>query len=294
MLEIIGAGQKRQDDRSMWFADVYCDLTWVAQCEGILGPPRFSLRGPKSVSLDIAIEFRFYGDEGQVRHVRVLMDTGDQRKAERCVDLNIQTWVAALEVAVIMETRSPFHVVWLPNPQMIGIALGQGEEDAPALIIKPIDALPERLSYERLAHGIAAWSGEVHHHLFYFRRFVDDSLPLDVRWLNGYRLLEWQFVKERSGLAKSLAWREFVQRFAAVLAPQARPKQTLVGLIEEARALAAHAGTDDRSIEDRQADPHNAMEKTFRALEAMVMTVLNEHPARIGNPVSFKPRTPNT
>lgn len=69
------------------------------------------------------------------------------------------------------------------------------------------------LNYERLAYGMAAWAGDVSQHLFYFRRFVDGSLPLDVRWLNGYRLLEWHFVGNRGGLAKSPDWRAFVTRF---------------------------------------------------------------------------------
>jgi hypothetical protein len=32
------------------------------------------------------------------------------------------------------------------------------------------------------------------------------------------------------------------------------------------------------------------MEKTFRVVERMVMTVLNEHPARSGHPVRFEER----
>jgi hypothetical protein len=63
-----------------------------------------------------------------------------------------------------------------------------------------------------------------------------------------------------------------------------------VKLLEEARALAAHAGVDDRPEAERQRDPRNVMEKTFRVVERMVMTVLNEHPARSGHPVRFEER----
>jgi hypothetical protein len=151
-------------------------------------------------------------------------------------------------------------------------------------------AEPPTLSYERIAFGMAAWGGDVSHHLFYFRRLVDGSLPLDVRWLNGYRLLEWHFVGDRAGLAKSPQWQAFVARFDDILGASLRPNQTSVGLLEEARALAAHAGIDDRSEAERVRDPRNAMEKTFPVLEQMAITVLNEHPSRIRNPVRFEAR----
>lgn len=138
--------------------------------------------------------------------------------------------------------------------------------------------------------GVAAWNVDVRHHLFYFRRLVDDRLPLDVRWLNGYRMLEWHFVGDRSGLSRSVEWRDFVARFKGQLEPCVRPNQTLVGLLEEARALAAHPGIDDRSEIERTRDPQNVLEKTFRVVEAMVMTVLNEHPSRATSPAFFHPR----
>ena len=62
----------------MWFADIYCDYASVAERKGILGPPKFTLRGAKSVSLGIDIEFHFFGDDHSVRHVRVLMHTDDK------------------------------------------------------------------------------------------------------------------------------------------------------------------------------------------------------------------------
>jgi hypothetical protein len=81
-----------------------------------------------------------------------------------------------------------------------------------------------------------------------------------------------------------------LQRFEQDLAPLLRAKQTTWGLMEEARALAAHAGVDDRPETERIREPRNSIEKTFAVLERMVMTVLNEHPGRTGNPVQFVPR----
>jgi hypothetical protein len=272
----------------MWFADIYCDLAWVSERNGVLGPKRVGLRGAESDALGIAIEFHFFGDERNVRHVRALMHTDDQRSAETCLNLNVQSWVAALEVTVMIETQGPFQVAHLPGSQLFAVVLGQGAEDTPAAILDAISPEPSGLRYERIAFGMATWCRDVSHHLFYFRRLVDGSLPLDVRWLNGYRLLEWHFVGDRAGLAKSQEWRAFVARFNDILAPCLRPNQTPIGVLEEARALAAHAGMDDRSDAERARDPRNPMEKTFRVLEQMVMTALNEHPARVGSRVRFE------
>jgi hypothetical protein len=57
--------------------------------------------------------------------------------------------------------------------------------------------------------------------------------------------------------------------------------------MEEARALAAHAGIDDRSDGERLADPRNAMEKTFSVLQQMVTAILNDHPSIAGGSVQF-------
>jgi hypothetical protein len=112
-------------------------------------------------------------------------------------------------------------------------------------------------------------------------------MPVDVRWLNGYRLLEWHFVRDRAQLAKCSQWRCFVAKFDGVLKPLLRSNQTTVGLFEEARFLAAHAGIDNRTDTEREHDPRNAMEKTFRILELMIMAVLNEHPSITASPIRF-------
>jgi hypothetical protein len=124
---------------------------------------------------------------------------------------------------------------------------------------------PQPLDYQGVAYGLSAWDGETRHHLFYFRRMVDDSLPLDVRWLNGYRLLEWRFVRDRAGLSRSADWRTCVARCETELVALGRPGQSAIGLLEEARALAAHAGLADRSEAERKRDPRNAMERTSSA-----------------------------
>jgi hypothetical protein len=52
-------------------------------------------------------------------------------------------------------------------------------------------------------------------------------------------------------------------RFDTDLVPKRRKNQTNGGLMEQARALAAHAGIDKRLAEDRVLHSQNALEATF-------------------------------
>jgi hypothetical protein len=168
----------------------------------------------------------------------------------------------------------------------------KGSEDSPALIIHQVRREPPLLSYEHVARGMAAWGADRAEYLFYFRRFVDDALPLDVRWLNGYRLLEWHFVRDQAHLSRSRAWRDFVAQFEESIRSALRKGQTAVGSLEEARALAAHAGLDKRSDDERLRDPQNAMERTLRVLEQMVIAVLNDSPAPDNAGIRFEHKPP--
>jgi hypothetical protein len=89
----------------------------------------------------------------------------------------------------------------------------------------------------------------------------------------------------------STEWQKFVQHFEGQFKSLLRAGQKISGLLEETRALAAHAGVDDRSEEERTHDPLNRIEKTFRILEQMVITILNEHlPRNDGSSPIFQTR----
>jgi len=274
----------------MWFADIYCDLQWVLDRNGALGTKRKEFLAGKSESLGIEIEFHFYGDQERVRHIRVLMHTDDRHVAETCLNLNIQNWVTAIEVSVMLETNQPFQIRLLGSQKFI-IGYNQSSTYIP---VPQLHLQPPQLNYDRIAYGTATWGDErLGHYLFYFRRFIDSSLPLDVRWLNGYRLLEWHFVGKKANLSKKPEWQQFVARFEGEFRTLLRPNQKCEGLLEQARALAAHAGIDDRPVAERIRDPRNLLEKTFRIIEQMVATVLNEHSAMAERGISMQRATTN-
>lgn len=265
-------------------------LTGSPQKEGVLGEKRFALRGGKSASLGINVDVLFFGDDQKIRHVRVLMHTNDQRIAEECLNANVQGWAASLEVAVMLETGQPFHLETIADPQTIMVVIGPGDENAPAIFMSRTEVPSVKVDYQRLASAIA-WPAETHQHLFYLRRLIDSSLPLDVRWLNGYRLLEWEFTRGKSGLSKDAGWKNFVATFDHLLTPHCRQRQTCLGLLEEARALAAHAGLDARSPEEKVEDQRNAMQKTFAVLERMAVEILNGRLEATGGRIQLQPRS---
>jgi hypothetical protein len=97
-----------------------------------------------------------------------------------------------------------------------------------------------------------------------------------VRWLSGYRLLEWHFRRGKVGLAKDSAYPAFLAQHGQAFDALLGPEQDRKGVIEEVHALAAHA------ILCRTADPRNQnastnlIIKTFDALERLVTALLSE------------------
>jgi hypothetical protein len=97
-----------------------------------------------------------------------------------------------------------------------------------------------------------------------------------VRWLNGYRVLEWHFEQGAAKLAQNRAYIEFLGRHGSALDPFLSAKQTRKGILEEVRALVAHA------VLSRNADPNNAqagtelVKQTFPVLMTLVVALMSE------------------
>src|SRR6201988_3847380 len=117
---------------------------------------------------------------------------------------------------------------------------------------------------------VAAWKPDFRVHLFYLGRFLNCELPCEVRWLSGYRLLEWHFRRGKVGLAKDSAYLAFLAQHGQAFDALRGPEQDRKGVIEEVRSLATHA------ILSRTADPRNQnastnlIIKTFVVLECVV------------------------
>jgi len=267
----------------MWFADIICDLDWFMACQGCLGAPRSRVRS-RLTTPDIEVEFLIYGGEFAVRHLRVLLHTDDHAVADACVDSHISFWVHSLEVSSALATGRVCTAATFPSTSLYAVVLGEGGETEPSLQLFLEGATPTPPDYEVIADGLVNWSLEARHHLFYLRRFVDESLPPDVRWLAGYRLMEWHFLrgKTKPGLDANTNWRELLEDYRSQLEAHLSSGQSLYGLFEQARALAAHAILDKRTAEERTKKPGDAVTWTFATLEAIVIRIMNDSAHRRG------------
>lgn len=275
--------------RTVWFVDIIVDLPWFAASKGKLG--KAQARATQSIpELDMDNTFLLYGDEMVIRHLRVLLHTESSDPPHDVVNANIHRWVNLLEVAsglVALKTATTASLGRNTSGMMIW--MGVGDEDTESCQMDPQYSPPAPVNYDAAVKMMTAWEPDYRVHLFYLGRFLNHELPPEVRWLNGYRVLEWHFRRGDVGLAGDRKYREFIAQHGSSLDVALRPKQDRKGLLEEVRALAAHAilsRTADPRLEDANA---NLINKSFQGLENLVMAVMNEG---TGRRVSFIPAPP--
>jgi hypothetical protein len=273
----------------MWFVDVVIDLPWFAEKKGELGKPKSRAR-QLIPGTEIENEFLLYGDAHAIRHLRVMLHTEAKEAPHDIVDRNVHRWVNLVEVASgLAAPRTATTASLGKNTSALMVWLGQGDETTNSIQLDPQYAPAKEVDYPAAAGLMVAWKPNFRVHLFYLGRFLNHELPPEVRWLNGYRLLEWHFRRGKVGLAKDNAYLAFLAQHGQAFDALLGPEQDRKGVIEEVRALAAHA------ILSRTTDPRNEnastnlIIKTFAALESLVTALLNEGAVE---GVSFFPKQP--
>jgi hypothetical protein len=121
-----------------------------------------------------------------------------------------------------------------------------------------------------------SWKQDFKIHLHFLSRFLNHNLPPEVRWLNGYRVLEWQFCRGKAGLSGDKEFRAFLEQYGAGFDPFLSPKQTRHGLIEQTRAQAAHALLFEAANPKIEGASVDLILKTFAALESLVIRIMNQ------------------
>jgi len=112
----------------MWHVDIVIDLQWFADSKGNLGQPKSRAR-QKIPNSEIENEFLLYGNEGSVRHLRVMLHTDQTEPPHDIVDANIHRWVSLLEVASGIAAPNTATTASLgPNTSAMIVLLGQGDE----------------------------------------------------------------------------------------------------------------------------------------------------------------------
>jgi hypothetical protein len=271
---------------STWHVDIVLDLDWIVAHGGEAHEPK--ARSKRLDDYGRPVEFLLYGEGEALNHLRVLIDADGDEEAQAIVNANIVLWREALSVTSVMSTshytaaatlgaNTSAHMVWL----------GQGGGETPFMKLELQWAKPVPADYQGAATMMAMWPQELKHHLHFLAKFLNPNLPADIRWLQGYRFLEWHFERGAANLQRNAAYRAFLDQHGAGLDAFKRSNQPRHSFVEEIRALIAHALLADRATEAERVAIQSAATSTFAVLEGLVTTVLNE----IAPPgVSFHPK----
>lgn len=258
----------------MWHLDIVCNLEWFSKAAGELGAPLLQQPLPCE-ELGVPTSLLIYGSSYEVTHLRVVLETESKETAEACISKNLHYWIRLLEAATALLTSSIIGAEVLPDSNAFMTILGEGGAESPACKLTPQYGPAIPLNIEALKTCLGNWKKEAEPHLFYFSRFMNSKLPVDVRWLHGYKLAEWHFQRGADGLNKNRHWQELTSRYEAQVVEHLKPGQKVHGLIERTRALAAHAMSEPPPQDERLRKPGDLVQWTFPLMEQIVMHILN-------------------
>ena len=266
----------------MWACDLICDLNWLKERTGHLGAPSFEMKA-SSETLGAPIDILLFTDSA-FRHVRFVLHTTDFALAQKCVTANIGTWVDSIEAGVILSTRESFCVPKIDGASGFMTVLGEYGGGEHITISSELNKIISPLDPKVVGLSLAIWKPDLRHHLFYFRRMIDPSFTLDQRWFYAYKLFEWHFAKRQldeghSGkkleLVDSQEWKDFVNRYQSQLSPYLKNAQKPFGLIEQVRAMIAHAYVDEMVRENQAIRNSDLIRLTFPTMRDMAIDLVN-------------------
>ena len=258
----------------MWHLDIVCNLSWLSNTKGDLGVPLLK-QSLQCEGVDEPVLYLVYGTPCEVTHLRVVLHVDSKEKADSCIERNLQYWIRLLEATTSLVAETTTGAEILPGTNSFMTFLGEGGEESQALGITPKYSPAVALNTDAMKKCLGNWKKAAEPHLFYFSRFMNARLPVDVRWLHGYKLAEWHFQRGRDGLAKNPAWKALVSGLENHVAEYLKPGQKVHNLIERARALAAHAISEPSAQDERLRTPGDLVQWTFPLLEQIAIHILN-------------------
>ena len=265
----------------MWTCDLICDIPWLKGNTGHLGEPAFVMKA-NSELLKGPIDILLFADENALRHVRFVLHSTDQELVQKCVNANIIAWVNSIEAGVILQTKRSFEVPKIDGASGFMTVLAAYNGGEHVTMYFELNHQTPQFDVKAVGASLAVWNQDLLTHLFYFRRMIDPAIPLESRWHNAYKLFEWHFAKRHSKrvgkkneLAQSDEWKKFVNRYQKNLEQYLRDGLTAFNLIEEVRAMVAHAYFDSRSEEERVLRSDNLIRLTYPVMNMMAVDLLN-------------------
>lgn len=259
----------------MWIADIIVDLAWFSATKGNLGAPKARAL-QQTFEPDLKVSLLLYGDETAIRHLRIVFPTEVRAIADACKNRNIRSWAHSLEIASALSMLT-FSSTAMPFPAPSGplVVFQRGNEESCSLSIVPQYEAPRSPDFPTAAGLMAGWAVDFEGHLQLLSRFLNPSSPIEVRWLNGYRLLEWHFLRGGTRLSANSRFRAFLAEHGSLLDAHRKPGQTRHGVLESVRANVAHALLA-RGHTPGAAATEDPVNLTFGAMQVLVNHILNE------------------
>ncbi len=273
-----------------YFVDIVLDIDWYSARAGTTVLPRATSTGTID-GWDRAAQLLLYGDGTGIKHLRVVFLAADDEEMHAITDKNIAFWRDAIAVTSAMATSEFSGIQTLEkNSALHAVFCGRGDGETPFLGLTRHMSVPPAADYEGAVQLMARWNPNFRHHLHFLAKFLNDKLPADIRWLQGYRFLEWHFERGGTKLSKNQNFQDFLAKFGGGLdahMPKGRSRQTRAGFLEEVRALVAHAVMGDRPNREDQEKIEHAVTNTFSVIERLTIQILNEDGPQ---GVSFMPK----
>lgn len=258
----------------MWFADIVLDLQWLS-ARRRLGEPTARTAGAWG-DPPVQVETLLYAEDGELRHVRKLIHVATHEECDACVNQHLPEWVSAIEVASSIVAEHTASPVFLPNSTSYFLFVGEGDEHAGTIQLAINQRREHQPDWNAAAQLIEAWQPGTRAHLHFLAGFMHTGYPLQTRWLNGYRFLEWHFRRGGVGLAKDRAWQSFLDQHGGGLDQWRVANQSRSGLLEEVRASVAHAMLAHRRDLERDGAMLDMAAKTFPVLERLCSVAMTE------------------
>jgi hypothetical protein len=225
----------------MWYIEIVCSKEWI---DGKINPSdAIVFTGDMILSdskNDHPAEGVVYSTNNELHTLRMISKTQfDQQLVDELSDYNIKYWKSIIENFIRL-SGDRFYSIYTPLLNNIMLTYGEGNKDSKPLIISGQINIPKpKIDFSILIKATKAFPRENTLYMQYLNRFTDQSIPLEMRWLNGYKIFELHY-KYPLG-KKNKQWINFLEEWRGDITPMLKKNQNLHGFIEAIRNDAAHA-----------------------------------------------------
>jgi hypothetical protein len=252
----------------MWYIEIICSKEWlsgnIVPHESIVFTEKMSLFDGKK---NYPAEGVVYATNNELHALRMISETAfDESFVNKLTDYNMTYWRCIIENFVRIGGDTLFSIYSL-IPNHIMLCYGEGDKGSKPLEVKgQFTTQKNPIDFSILIKASKAFPREHTLYMQYLNRFTNLSIPLEMRWLNGYKIFELHY---GFPLRKKNKWKSFLEEYREEIIPLLRDEsQSLHGFMATVRNEAAHAVSNIHHKED-------LFIKTLPVMEKMLIKFLN-------------------